>query len=101
MPPFEAWLPYRPVSVVQNTHLKLPISRLERWAPGVRSGPREFDGGAEIFVIEGELADTMGRYAAGTWLRLPVGSVMDAASETGCRLYLKTGALPGLRASSE
>jgi anti-sigma factor ChrR (cupin superfamily) len=100
-----AWAPSQWTGIEEKIlfadHRFPDVTRLERWAPGVRSGPREFDGGAEIFVIEGELADTMGRYAAGTWLRLPVGSVMDAASETGCRLYLKTGALPGLRASSE
>ena len=72
---------------------------LERWMPGACPGPRKFEGGAEIFIIEGELVDAAGRYAAGTWLRLPVASVLDATSEAGCRLYLKTGALPGLRAS--
>ena len=73
------------------------VTCLERWAPGAAPGARRFPGGAEFFVVEGEYSDSMGRYRAGTWLRLPVGSTMDAVSEPGCLLYLKTGAMAALR----
>jgi anti-sigma factor ChrR (cupin superfamily) len=73
------------------------VTRLERWAPGAEPGPRELPGGAELFVIEGTLENAEGRYAAGTWLRLPAGSAFDARSGDGCVVYLKTGALPTLR----
>jgi len=72
------------------------VTRLERWAPGASPGPRQFEGGAEFFVIEGALADRDGRYPGGTWLRLPAGTDFDAHSENGCVVYLKTGALPSL-----
>jgi anti-sigma factor ChrR (cupin superfamily) len=74
-------------------------TRLERWAPGAEPGPRELPGGAELFIIEGALEDAEGRYPAGTWLRLPAGSTLDARSREGCVAYVKTGAVPTLRSS--
>lgn len=71
-------------------------TRLERWGQGAGPGPREFPGGAELFVIEGTFEDAAGRYAEGGWLRLPPGSKLDARTHNGCVLYIKTGALPGL-----
>lgn len=73
------------------------VTRLERWAPGAAPGPRELPGGVELFIIEGALEDAEGRYAAGTWLRLPAGSMLEASSDGGCVAYVKTGALPTLR----
>jgi anti-sigma factor ChrR (cupin superfamily) len=75
------------------------VTRLERWAPGAAPGPRKYPGGAELFVIEGAFEDAVGRYPGGTWLRLPVGSTLDARSENGCVAYVKTGALPALRST--
>jgi hypothetical protein len=75
------------------------VTRLERWAPGAAPGPRELPGGAELFIIEGALEDAEGRSPAGTWLRLPAGSTLEAHSSDGCVVYLKTGALPALRSS--
>ncbi len=75
------------------------VTRLERWAPGAAPGPRRFPGGAEIFVIEGAFEDAEGYYPAGTWLRLPAGSVLDGRSNDGCVAYVKTGALPSLRSA--
>ena len=75
------------------------VTRLERWAPGAASGPREFLGGAEFFVIEGAFEDAEGRYPGGTWLRLPAGSTLEARSDNGCVAYVKTGALPTLRSA--
>jgi anti-sigma factor ChrR (cupin superfamily) len=75
------------------------VTRLERWAPGARPGPREFPGGAEFYVIEGAFDDAEGHYPGGTWLRLPAGSTLEARSSNGCVAYVKTGALPTLRST--
>lgn len=72
-------------------------TRLERWTPGARPGPRTLPGGLELFVIEGSLEDPHGRYPKGSWLRLPDGATFDARSSEGCLLYVKAGALPTLR----
>jgi len=73
------------------------VTRLERWSPGATPGPRRFDGGAELFVIEGSFRDAEGGYSAGSWLRLPLGATLDARTDTGCIVYLKTGAIAALR----
>jgi hypothetical protein len=75
------------------------VTALERWAPGAAPGPREFPGGAELFVIEGAFEDAEGRYPGGAWLRLPAGSTLDAHSDNGCVAYVKTGAVPVLRST--
>lgn len=57
-------------------------------------------GGAELLVLEGELVDDEGSYPAGTWLRLPGGSVQRRLSApAGARCYLKTGHLPPRRSA--
>jgi hypothetical protein len=56
-----------------------------------------FPGGVELFVIDGAIHDDLGRYAGGTWLRLPAGSTFNVVSENGCVAYVKTGALASLR----
>ena len=73
---------------------------LERWAPGTAVGPRTHPGGAEIFVLEGEFSDAHGTYGPGCWLRLPVGARQEALSRDGCTLFLKTGGVAELRAST-
>ena len=70
---------------------------LERWEAGARSGKRRFEGGAEIFVLEGSFSDSDGEYAKHSWLRLPPGVSLDAVSERGCVLYLKIGGVVALR----
>jgi anti-sigma factor ChrR (cupin superfamily) len=72
-------------------------TRLQRFAAGATPGPRKFPGGAEIFVLEGAVEDEQGRYAAGSWLRLPPGSAHSLRSEAGATLYLKAGGVVGLR----
>lgn len=76
------------------------VTSLERWAPAATAEPRELPGGAEVFVIEGAFEDAMGRYASGVWLRLPAGSMLEARTENGCVIYLKTGALHTLRSET-
>ncbi|MDX1382954.1 MAG: cupin domain-containing protein [Thermoanaerobaculia bacterium] len=72
-------------------------TRLERWAAGATADRSRVDGGLEIFVLEGELADDLGSYPAGTWLRLPAGARFAAVSAGGCRLYAKEGGVGALR----
>jgi anti-sigma factor ChrR (cupin superfamily) len=69
---------------------------LERWAPGT-TRVRSLPGGIEIFVLEGAFDDALGRYPAGSWLRLPDGAELAAASPDGCVLYVKSGAVSSLR----
>jgi anti-sigma factor ChrR (cupin superfamily) len=64
---------------------------LERWAGGAELGRREYAGGAEIFVLEGEFADAAGRFEPGDWIRFPVGAAHEPATERGCTLYIKRG----------
>jgi anti-sigma factor ChrR (cupin superfamily) len=75
-------------------------TRLERFEPGADAGARAYPAGAELFVLEGELADESGAYGRGVWLRLPAGAKHHPrASRGGCTLYVKTGGLPYLRAA--
>ncbi len=69
---------------------------LERWAPGTRR-MLEFPQGAEIFLLDGALREAAGRHAAGTWLRFPAGTAIDAGSAGGCEMFVKEGALAFLR----
>ena len=73
---------------------------LERWAPEARIGPRVFPDGAEILVIEGEYEDAEGRHGRLSWLRLPPGDSLEATSQEGCTIYLKTGGVRALRSIS-
>ncbi len=75
-------------------------TRLERWAPSPSERRHSHPGGAEIWVIHGELHDEAGTHGPGTWLRLPVGTSHTATAPSGCTLYVKTGALPSLRSET-
>ena len=65
-----------------------------RYAPGSRYSRHGHDGGEEILVLEGTLADEHGNYPAGTYLRNPPGSAHAPYSETGCTLLVKLRHLP-------
>ena len=60
-----------------------------RYQPGARFAAHDHDGGEEIFVLQGELCDELGRYTAGTWIKNPVGSRHAPCTETGCLLLVK------------
>jgi anti-sigma factor ChrR (cupin superfamily) len=47
--------------------------------------------GLEVLVLDGGLEDSVGRYEAGDWLRLPPGTDLVMRAERGCRAYLKHG----------
>ena len=51
------------------------------------------DGGEEIFVLKGTLADDYGRYGVGTWIRSPAGSRSKLGSEEGAMFWAKRGHL--------
>ncbi len=76
-------------------------TRLERWSSGAAPGERHYPGGAELFVIEGALADENGRYGPGSWLRLPPGAKHTPRSDGGAVVYLKTGGVASLRAQPD
>jgi anti-sigma factor ChrR (cupin superfamily) len=73
------------------------VVRLERWEAEADLGTISYEQGAELFVLEGEFTDELGTYAAGCWLRLPVGSEHRPRSSRGCILYVKRSGLRYLR----
>ncbi|MEB3354091.1 MAG: cupin domain-containing protein [Cyanobacteriota bacterium] len=60
-----------------------------RYAPGSRFKRHGHGGGEEILVLEGTFSDEHGDYAAGTYLRNPVGSSHAPFSVAGCTLLVK------------
>lgn len=68
------------------------VTRMLRWGPEAVA-PRElFEGGEEVLVLDGELRDEHGSYAAGTWLRNPRGHIASRrAGPAGVLAYQKTG----------
>ncbi|MFK7929020.1 MAG: cupin domain-containing protein [Myxococcota bacterium] len=68
------------------------------WAP---SAARDFvlDGGAELLVLDGEITQGGTHLGRHSWLRLPVGSRLDAvAGPAGARVWMKTGHLRSVSA---
>ena len=65
--------------------------RIERWAAGTSLGPRNYPGGAELFVLRGSFEDEQGRFAERAWLRLPPGVDHAPTTQHGCELYIKEG----------
>jgi anti-sigma factor ChrR (cupin superfamily) len=76
-------------------------TRLERWDAGTSPGRIEYPDGAEFYVLAGDWADDQGVYAAGTWLRFPVGATHRPHSDAGCTLYAKRGGLAYLRGADD
>lgn len=70
---------------------------LERWAPGASASTEPVEGGAELFVIEGQLADRVGEHGPGSWIRVPPGEALGLRATRESVLYVKTGAVAGLR----
>jgi anti-sigma factor ChrR (cupin superfamily) len=60
---------------------------------GTTSPEHDHPNGEEVFVLEGRCSDKFGIYEQGTWVRYPPGSRHHFVSETGCRLYVKSGHL--------
>lgn len=69
---------------------------LEKLAAGTTLPSRRCDGGEEIFLLTGTLADDYGHYGAGTWIRSPAGSRSQISSQEGALFWAKRGhLLPG------
>jgi len=69
---------------------------LEKLAAGTALPRTKCEGGEEIFLLTGTLADDYGHYGAGTWIRSPVGSHSQFSSQEGALFWAKRGhLLPG------
>lgn len=66
-----------------------------RFAPGSRYRFHGHDGGEELLVLEGSLADEQGRYGPGSYLRNPPGSAHAPFTEEGCVLFVKLRQMVG------
>jgi len=67
---------------------------LLHFAAGASLPHRDCPGGLELYVIDGDIRDSLGSYGAGTWLRLPHASDCSLRSDKGATLYVKCGHLP-------
>jgi hypothetical protein len=71
--------------------------RLERWPASTRI-ELALPGGGEFFVIDGAFEEGGETFVGDSWLRLPPGAQLQAASgPQGCRLWVKTGHLAQVR----
>jgi len=67
--------------------------RLEHWAPGARVSI-EAEGGAELFVLDGDCREGGDSLKHHSWLRVPVGGTVEAeAGPEGAKVWIKTGHL--------
>ena len=71
----------------------LDVTRLLRWEPDSNLGEIEYQGGAELYVLDGEFEDELGEYRSGTWLRIPSRVKLIPRTTRGCTLYCKTNGL--------
>ena len=60
-----------------------------RFEPGARFPEHTHVGGEEFLVLDGVFNDEDGDYAAGTYVRHPVGSSHSAWSDEGCEILVK------------
>jgi len=67
---------------------------LLKWPAGAPARAFQHAGGEEIFVLSGELQDESGRYAPGTWIRNPPGSLHHPGAEQETLIWFKSGHLP-------
>ena len=67
---------------------------LVRYAPGSAFHPHAHRGGEEFLVLEGVFADDSGEFAAGMYVRNPVGSQHAPSSLEGCRIFVKLWQMP-------
>ena len=66
---------------------------LERWTPGI-SIAVPIPGGIELLVLDGSFAEGGEEFTPLSWLRLPVGAMLQAtAGQGGCKLWVKSGHL--------
>lgn len=66
---------------------------LERLGVGVKLPQIDCPGGEEIFVLSGDLADELGVYGSGTWIRNPAGYRRSFRSKGSVTYWAKRGHL--------
>jgi anti-sigma factor ChrR (cupin superfamily) len=66
---------------------------LVRLKPATLLPARTHPHGAELFLLEGDLADEHAAYRAGSWARFPPGTDHSLSTEGGARFYWKRGHL--------
>jgi anti-sigma factor ChrR (cupin superfamily) len=65
--------------------------RLERWLPNTQI-TLEFPAGGEVLVLDGSFEDGEQRFEHLSWLRLPAGDSLRAATGlSGCKVWTKSG----------
>nr|NKB21125.1 hypothetical protein [Alphaproteobacteria bacterium] len=69
-------------------------TQVVRIMPGGEVPMHGHPNGEEVFVLEGSFEDQMGSYAAGTWIRNPIGTKHSLKSEEGSMFFIKTGCFP-------
>jgi len=88
------WLPRRGnVKVIPLHEFAGERVALAKWPAGERSQSHAHSGGAEIFVLSGELKDEHGTYPRGTWLRSPPMSEHCPYVDQETFIWVKTGHL--------
>ncbi len=100
----DAWLPGRPDGLAVMPLHRFADERvaLLRWPGGLSLAPRQFQGGAELLILEGDLTTNYGELATGSWLRLPPSASLEVTVGTGgARLYLKSGHLADLNETGQ
>lgn len=75
-------------------------SMLVRWLESVTFRPRLDPLGEEVVVISGTLADELGTYPAGSWIRNPVASWQAWGGLSGTVIYYKNGHFGQTKAGS-
>ncbi len=82
-----------PVAVVVLHHDAREKVTLEHWPAGasIRRAPAD---GIEILCLEGTFAEGGEEFTAQSWLRLPVGTALNAVADSeGCSVWVKEGHL--------
>jgi hypothetical protein len=72
--------------------------RLEQWAPKT-DAVFAAEGGAEIFVLDGEIEESGDRLGRHSWVRIPVGGTVTLQTgDKTATLWIKTGHLRFVKA---
>ena len=87
----------------EGSHEVCPLYRSEREQVSLQRFPSgapvivDTQGGAELLVLDGQIAEARERFDGGSWMRLPPGSSCAlTAGAGGVTIYLKTGHLKEL-----
>lgn len=98
-------LPYAPSRANGVWHKRLEleddgerggITTIVRFDPGARCMEHDDAGGEEILVLDGQLCDARGCFAAGTYQLNPAGFRHARHAPSGCLVFMKLGRYQGL-----